>query len=240
VFGLRGQIAKDILNVPVEKVRVLTGNVGGSFGMKAFVYPEYVGLFHAARALGRPVKWTDERSESFLSDHQGRDHEVTGELALDKDGHFLAVRFTGYGNVGAFLNPVATLMPTVNTVKNAVGVYKTPLIEGSAKVVFTNTPIVSAYRGAGRPEGNYYMERLVDTAAREMGIDQLELRRRNHIQPAQMPFKTAADTTYDSGEFPQLLDKAIKAADWDGYAARKADSARAASCAAAASATISK
>jgi len=224
VFGLRGQIAKDILNVPPEKVRVLTGNVGGSFGMKAFVYPEYVGLFHAARALGRPVKWTDERSESFLSDHHGRDHEVLAELALDKDGRFLAVRFTGYGNVGAFLNPVATLMPTLNTVKNAVGVYKTPLIEASMKVVFTNTVIVSAYRGAGRPEGNYYMERLVDAAAAEMGIDRLELRRRNHIQPAEMPYKTAADTTYDSGDFTAILNQATQAADWAGFEARKAES----------------
>ncbi len=225
VFGLRGQIAKDILNVPVDKVRVLTGNVGGSFGMKAFVYPEYVGLFHAARALGRPVKWTDERSESFLSDHHGRDHEMMGELALDADGNFLAVRFTGFGNVGAFLNPVATLMPTMNTVKNAIGVYKTPLIEGSTKVVFTNTSIVSAYRGAGRPEGNYYMERLVDTAAREMGIDPIELRRRNHVQPNQLPYKTPADTTYDSGEFSQILAEATQIADWTGFAARKADSA---------------
>jgi carbon-monoxide dehydrogenase large subunit len=224
VFGLRGQIAKDILNVPPEKVRVLTGNVGGSFGMKAFVYPEYVGLFHAARALGRPVKWTDERSESFLSDHHGRDHEVDAELALDKDGHFLAVRFTGYGNVGAFLNPVATLMPTVNTVKNAVGVYKTPLIEASMKVVFTNTTIVSAYRGAGRPEGNYYMERLVDTAAAELGIDRLELRRRNHIQPAAMPYATPADTTYDSGDFTAILNQATQTADWAGFDKRKTES----------------
>ncbi|MBI3514517.1 MAG: xanthine dehydrogenase family protein molybdopterin-binding subunit [Proteobacteria bacterium] len=224
VFGLRGQIAKDILGVPVEKVRVLTGNVGGSFGMKAFVYPEYVGLFHAARALGRPVKWTDERSESFLSDHHGRDHEVTAELALDRDHNFLAVRFTGYGNVGAFLNPVATLMPTLNTVKNAIGVYKTPLIESSVKVVFTNTSIVSAYRGAGRPEGNYYMERLVDAAARELRIDPVALRRRNHIQPAEMPYATPVATTYDSGEFTKLLDQALKAADWDGFETRRAGS----------------
>jgi carbon-monoxide dehydrogenase large subunit len=224
VFGLRGQIAKDILGVPPEKVRVLTGNVGGSFGMKAFVYPEYVALFHAARELDRPVKWTDERSESFLSDQHGRDHEVTAELALDQDHNFLAVRFTGYGNVGAFLNPVAPLMPTLNTVKNAVGVYKTPLIESSVKVVFTNTSIVSAYRGAGRPEGNYYMERLVDTAARELGLDPVALRKRNHIQPGQMPYATPAQTTYDSGEFSALLDKALAAADWNGFTARRTDS----------------
>jgi carbon-monoxide dehydrogenase large subunit len=224
VFGLRGQIARDILNVPPEKVRVITGNVGGSFGMKAFVYPEYVGLLHAARALGRPVKWADERSESFLSDHHGRDHTVTAELALDRDGRFLALRFTGYANLGAMLNPVAVLMPTLNTVKNAIGVYKTPLIESSVKAVFTNTTWVSAYRGAGRPEGNYYMERLVDAAAAELGIDRVELRRRNHVEPKQMPYATPAQTTYDSGEFTAILDRALRAADWNGFDARRADS----------------
>ena len=188
VFGLRGQLA-EILGIPPAKLRVLTGNVGGSFGMKAQAYPEYVCLLHAARVLGRPVKWTDERSESFLSDSHGRDHEMAAELALDADGHFLAVRLTGYGNLGAYLGTVAPLPPTINTVKNIIGVYRTPLIEVSTKCVFTNTTPVGAYRGAGRPEGNYYMERLIDTAAREMGIDRVELRRRNHIQPEEMPYK---------------------------------------------------
>ena len=171
VFGQRNLLSS-ILGVPVEKLHVLTGNVGGSFGMKASAYPEYICLLHAARTLGQPVKWTDERSESFMSDSHGRDHEMTGGLALDADGKFLALRVTGYGNLGAWLSNATTIPPTLNTVKNIIGVYATPLIEVATKCVFTNTTPVGAYRGAGRPEGNYYMERLVETAAREIGIDQ--------------------------------------------------------------------
>ena len=141
----------------------------------------------AARALGRPVKWTADRFESFLADHHGRDHEFVGELALDAKGHFLAARFTGYGNMGAYLGAVSPLMSTLNIVKNAMSVYRTPLIEVSTKCMFTNTMMVSAYRGAGRPEGNYYMERLIDAAAAEMDIDRLSLRRRNHVRPSEMP-----------------------------------------------------
>jgi carbon-monoxide dehydrogenase large subunit len=210
--------------VPPNKVRVLTGNVGGSFGMKASAYPEYAGLFHAAKLLGRPVKWTDDRSGSFMSDQHGRDHEFDGELALDKDGNFLALRFTGYGNMGAYLGTVAPMMGTLNVVKNSVGVYKTPALEVNTKCVLTNTTPVSAYRGAGRPEGNYFMERLVDMAAREMKIDPIELRKKNHISPQAMPHKTPADTTYDSGDFTTLLDKALAASDWAGFEKRKAES----------------
>jgi len=222
VFGLRNTLAKDILGVAPEKVRVLTGNVGGSFGMKATVYPEYVCLLHASRALGRPIKWTDERSESFLSDHHGRDHQMDAELALDAEGRFLAVRLTGFGNAGAFINP--PLPVTINAVKNVVGVYRTPVVEVSSKVVFTNTTPVGAYRGAGRPEGNYYMERLIDTAAAEMGIDRIELRRRNHIPPEAMPYKAPSGMLYDSGEFTPLLNKALALADWEGFARRKEES----------------
>jgi aerobic carbon-monoxide dehydrogenase large subunit len=223
VFGQRNLLS-GILGIPVEKLRILTGNVGGSFGMKASAYPEYVCLLHAARTLERPVKWTDERSESFLSDSHGRDHEMTAELALDRDGKFLALRVTGFGNLGAWLSNATTIPPTLNTVKNIIGVYATPLIEVSSKCVFTNTTPVGAYRGAGRPEGNYYMERLVDTAAREMGIERVELRRRNHIQPGQMPYRAPSGMLYDSGEFPAVMAKALAAADWDGYAARHAES----------------
>ncbi len=220
VFGQRALLS-NILGVPVEKLRVLTGNVGGSFGMKASAYPEYICLLHAARMSGRPVKWTDERSESFLSDSHGRDHEMTAELALDADGKFLALRVTGYGNLGAWLSNATTIPPTLNTVKNIIGVYATPLIEVSTKCVFTNTTPVGAYRGAGRPEGNYYMERLVEAAARELGIDRVELRRRNHIRPEQMPYRAPSGMLYDSGEFPTVMEKALTAADWDGYAARE-------------------
>jgi carbon-monoxide dehydrogenase large subunit len=223
VFGQRNLLSS-ILGVPVEKLRVLTGNVGGSFGMKASAYPEYICLLHATRTLGRPVKWTDERSESFLSDSHGRDHEMTAELALDNTGKFLALRVSGYGNLGAWLSNATTIPPTMNMLKNIIGVYATPLIEVSSQCLFTNTTPVGAYRGAGRPEGNYYMERLVETAAREMGIDTIELRRRNHIQPEQMPYRAPSGMLYDSGEFPTVLDKALRAADWDGYAKRQTDS----------------
>ena len=212
------------MGVPVEKMHVLTGNVGGSFGMKASAYPEYICLLHAARTLGQPVKWTDERSESFMSDSHGRDHEMTAELALDANGKFLALRVTGYGNLGAWLNSATTIPPTLNTVKNIIGVYQTPLIQVSTKCLFTNTTPVGAYRGAGRPEGNYYMERLVETAAREMNIDAVELRRRNHIQPEQMPYKAPSGMLYDCGEFPAVMEKALIAGDWDGYPARQAAS----------------
>ncbi len=223
VFGLRGQLA-EILNIPPAKLRVLTGNVGGSFGMKAQAYPEYVCLLHAARLLGRPVKWTDERSSSFLSDSHGRDHEKVAELALDTDGRFLAIRLTGTGNMGAYLGAVAPLPPTVNAVKNMVSVYRTPLIEVSTQCVFTNTSMVSAYRGAGRPEGNYFMERLIDNAAREMGIDRLELRRRNQLKPKEIPYAAASDQTYDSGDFPGVFKHALELSDWKGFSKRRRES----------------
>ncbi len=225
VFGMRAGLA-DVLGVPVEAVRVLTGNVGGSFGMKASVYPEYPALLHAARVLGRPVKWTDDRSESFLSDSHGRDHEVEAELALDAEGRFLAIRVTGWGNLGAYPSNATTIPATVNTMKNMVGVYATPLIEARARCVFTNTTPVGPYRGAGRPEGNYYMERLVDAAAAETGIDRVELRRRNHIQPGQMPYAAPSGMNYDSGDFPAILDRALAMADWDGFSERRAESRR--------------
>jgi aerobic carbon-monoxide dehydrogenase large subunit len=221
VFGFRNYIAT-VLGVGRDKVRVLTGRVGGSFGMKQPTYAEHFCILHAARQLGRPVKWTDERSGSFVSDSHGRDAEMIAELALDRDGHFLAVRLTGYGNLGATYG--APGPATRNAVRNTLGVYKTPLIEVSTKCVFTNTTPVGAYRGAGRPEANYYMERLVEAAAAETGIDRVELRRRNHIPPEAMPYKSPNGTTYDSGDFTNLLNKALALADWDGFAERQAES----------------
>ena len=214
------------MNVEPKQVRVISGNVGGSFGMKAAPYPEYVCVLHAARALGRPVKWTDERSGSFVSDSHGRDHRVNAELALDAEGHFLAVRLTIVGNMGGFLANVGPMPSTQNAVKNVQSVYRTPLIEVSTKCVFTNSSHVSAYRGAGRPEGNYYMERLIDTAAAEMEIDRLELRRRNHIRQREMPFKAVMGGNYDSGEFATVMKKAIDAADAKGFRQRKRESRR--------------
>ena len=221
VFGFRNYIAQ-VLGVGRDKVRVVTDRVGGSFGMKQPNMPEYFCILHGARMLGRPVKWTDERSGSFVSDTHGRDHDMTAELALDRDGNFLAVRLTGCGNLGATYG--APGPATRNAQRNTLGVYKTPLIEVNTRCVFTNTTPVGAYRGAGRPEANYYMERLVDTAAREMGIDQLELRRRNHIPSEAMPYKSPNGTTYDSGDFTNLLDKAVALADWHGFPKRKEDS----------------
>jgi len=224
VMGLRGGLAKDVLNTTTDKVRILTGNVGGSFGMKSQVYPEYGPLLLAAKKLGRPVKWTDERSESFLSDNHGRDHQRVAELALDKDGHFLAVRLSGTANAGAYIFP--PMPATGNAVKNLIDVYRTPLMEVNSLVAFTNTTPLAAYRGAGRPEGNYFMERLIDTAAREMDIDRAELRRRNHIAPEQMPYKAPSGMNYDSGEFSAVLDKALEVSDWQGFEKRRAESAK--------------
>ena len=223
VFALRNQLA-EIMGVPQEKVKLVTPNVGGSFGMKASIYPEYVCLAHAARELKRPVKWTDERSGSFLSDQHGRDHEMTAELALDKDAKFLALRITGYGNAGAWVGTVAPQPASMNVVRNVCGVYKIPLLEVSTKIMLTNSTPVSAYRGAGRPEANYYIERLCDEAARELGIDRLEIRRRNHVKPSEIPYKNAAAMTVDSGDFGAIFEKALAAADVKGFPERKAQS----------------
>ena len=223
VFGMRTQLA-EILGLPADQVRVLTAAVGGSFGMKSAAFPEYVCLLHAARELRRPVKWTDERSSSFVSDTHGRDHERTAELALDAQGHFLAVRLSGYANVGAYLGIYAPLPSTLNAVKNVMSVYRTPLVEVSTACVFTNTTAVNAYRGAGRPEGNYFMERLIDCAAREMDIDRAEIRRRNHIRAKEMPFSAPSEQTYDSGDFPAVFARTMEVADWKGFAKRRRDS----------------
>ena len=220
VFGMRANIA-EAMGAAAKDVHILTGQVGGSFGMKAAVFPEYICVLHAARALSRPVKWTDDRSGSFVSDSHGRNHDVVGELALDADGTFLAVRLTSFANMGAFLSPVAPMPGTINAVKNVQGMYRTPLLEVATKCVFTNTSHVSAYRGAGRPEGNYYMERLIDAAAAEMGIDRMALRKRNQIRPTELPRKTASAVTYDSGDFVALTKQAFELADGKGFAKRK-------------------
>jgi aerobic carbon-monoxide dehydrogenase large subunit len=225
VNGMRAQIA-DCLGVEPKTVRVLTGQVGGSFGMKGVLFPEYVCILHGARTLGRAVKWTDERSGSFFSDSHGRDQEFVGELALDKDGNFLAVRFTGFADMGAFLSPMGPIPGTLNVVKNVQSMYRTPLIEVSSKCVFTNTSQIGPYRGAGRPEGNYFMERLIDAAAAETGIDRLSLRQRNQIRRQDLPYKTASEVTYDSGDFTALTKEAFALADGKGFARRKRESAR--------------
>jgi carbon-monoxide dehydrogenase large subunit len=223
VAGNRVNLAKN-MKLPNEKVRVLTANVGGSFGMKNINYPEYMCILYAAKQLGKPVKWTDERSISFLSDSQGRSQDIHAELALDRDGKFLAVKLSGYGNLGAYITGVAPGPLSLNTGKNLASVYRTPLMSVDIKCVLTNTTHMGAYRGAGRPEANYYMERLIDRAADEMGINRLTLRKRNFIKSAQMPFAASSGVTYDSGDFQGVFDKALEISDHAGFAKRKKES----------------
>ena len=223
VSGNKATLAR-ILNVPPEKVRILTANVGGSFGMKNVNYPEYTCILHAAKALARPVKWTDERSNSFLSDSQGRSQLIHAELALDAEGKFLGVRVSGYGNLGAYITGVAPVPLSINIGRNLASVYRTPLLGVDIKTVLTNTTLMGAYRGAGRPEANYYMERLIDRAADEMGINRLTLRKRNFIKPAQMPFAAASGMTYDSGDFAGVFNKALEISDHANFAKRKKES----------------
>ncbi len=223
VHGLKTSLM-DILSAPADKVRVITGQVGGSFGMKASVYPEYVCLLHGAKLLGRPVKWTDERSGSFVSDHHGRAQDMVVEIAFDEGAHILAIRLSGYGDMGGYLAQFGPLLPTGNQVKNIASVYRTPLIEVATKCVFTNTSHVSAYRGAGRPEGNYYVERALDVAASELGIDRIELRKRNMIRKSDLPFKAASGMTYDCGDFLGVLKQALELADYNGFKKRKRES----------------
>ena len=224
VAANRVGLAKNILKVPNDKVHLLTANVGGSFGMKNINYPEYVCILHAAKALGRPVKWTDERSTSFLSDSHGRAQKVHCELALDADGKFLAVKISGYGNLGAYITGVAPQPLSLNIGKNLGSVYRTPAMTVDIKTVLTNTTLMGAYRGAGRPEANYFMERLIDRAADEMGINRLTLRKRNFIKPAQMPFAASSGVTYDSGDFQGVFDKALDISDHANFARRKKES----------------
>jgi carbon-monoxide dehydrogenase large subunit len=225
VFGLRAQLAT-VLKVPAEKIRVLTFDVGGSFGMKASTFPEHLPLLHAAKLLGRPVKWFADRSESFLSDYHGRSSILEGELALDGQGNFLAVRVRGTGELGAYVTAYGPAIPTMVLQKNVASLYRTPLLALQIKGVVTNTVPMTAYRGAGRPEGVYLMERLVEQAARELGFDPIELRRRNLIRKDELPFASASGLTYDSGDFEAVLDAALDKADWRGFPARKAESER--------------
>src|SRR4051812_19429959 len=224
IAGNRMNLAKNLLKVPNEKVHLLTANVGGSFGMKNVNYPEYLCILHAAKLLGRPVKWTDERSTSFLSDSHGRAQQIHCELALDAEGNFLAVKVSGYGNLGAYITGVAPSPLSLNVGKNISSVYRTPLLSVDIKCVLTNTTLMGAYRGAGRPEANYYMERLIDRAADEMGVNRLTLRKRNFVKPAQMPFAASSGVTYDSGDFQGVFNKALEISDHAGFARRKKES----------------
>jgi carbon-monoxide dehydrogenase large subunit len=221
VFGLRRALAEDLLRIAPARLRVLADDIGGSFGMKAAAYPEYVGILHAARALGRPVKWCDERAGSFLSDQQGRGTIADGELALDAEGNFLAVRVRVLADMGAYLTAFGPAMPAVNMQKNLPSLYRTPMVAISTRCVFTNTVPIGPYRGAGRPEANYVMERLVDAAARLTGRDPAALRRQNLIPRAAMPYRAPSGLDYDSGDFGAVLDAGLKKSQWDAFPARR-------------------
>ena len=224
-WSIKDMLAKNVFHVAPETIRVITPDVGGGFGMKLFLYPEHILVCYAARKLGRPVKWTSERSEAFLSDSHGRDNITTGELAVDRDGHFLAMRTLNLAGMGAYLSNYGPFIPTMAGTKVLASVYNFQAIHAHVIGVFTNTTPVDAYRGAGRPESNYLVERLIDAAARELKIDRVELRRRNMVPPSAMPYRTAMKQTYDSGDFQRVLDAALDKMDWDGFEGRRAKSA---------------
>jgi carbon-monoxide dehydrogenase large subunit len=208
---------------PEHKLRIVAPDVGGGFGSKIFVYPEETAAAWAARRVGRPVKWTADRSESFLADAHGRDHLTHVELALDEGGRFLGLRVKTRANLGAYLSTFASSVPTYLYGTLLAGQYKTPAIYVEVEGVYTNTAPVDAYRGAGRPEATYVVERIVETAARDLGVDPAELRRRNFIQPDEFPYQTPVALQYDTGNYGASLEKALTLADYAGFAKRRAD-----------------
>ncbi len=218
---LRDWIANSFLKCDPQSVRVLVDDVGGGFGMKTHPYHEQVLVLYAAKKLGRGVRWISDRTEAFLSDLHGRDHISECDLALDADGKFLAVRVATIAAIGAYSCSAGVAIPTQVGPKILTNVYDIAAADVEVKCVMTNTAPVGPYRGAGRPEAIYVMERLVDVAARELGIDPVELRRRNLIRPDQLPYTNAMGTTYDSGEFEANMDAAMKLADWDNHEARR-------------------
>ncbi len=222
--GLRNQVAS-IMAVPAEKVRVITEDVGGAFGMKTTVYPEYVALLVGAKKLGRPVHWQSTRSEAFVSDCQARDAVTHVELALDDKGKFIALRVRHLCNQGGYIGNASVNINTNNFARCLPGMYRIPKIDVGVACYFSNKVPIAPYRGAGRPEANYALERAVEEAARLAGMDSVRLRKKNLIPPSAMPFKTPINT-YDSGDFPGIVDKALKLADYDNFKKRKREAAR--------------
>ena len=221
VWMLKTQLGKDVFKVDPERFRVVTNDVGGGFGMKLFLYPEQVMTCYAARKLGRPVKWTSERSEAFVSDTHGRDNITTASVAMDAEGRVLALRSRNVANMGAYLSTFGPAIPTVAGSKVLGGVYAFQAIDLNVVGVFTNTVPVDAYRGAGRPESNYLVERLMDAAAAELGEDPIAFRRKNLVPPEAMPYRSAMGELYDSGEFARVLDAGLLQMEHDGFAARQ-------------------
>src|SRR5690625_5293416 len=210
-----------VLSIPEHKLRVVAPDVGGGFGSKIFHYAEEAFVTWAAREVGRPIKWTADRSEGFISDAQGRDHLTRIELALDEEGNFLALRSTTLANMGAYLSTFAPCVPTWLHGTLLAGCYRTPAIFCNVKAVFTNTTPVDAYRGAGRPDASYQIERVIDMAAREIGMDPIELRRRNFIAPDEFPYQTPVAVEYDTGNYHATMDRAVEMADVAGFPARR-------------------
>ncbi|MBI4193456.1 MAG: xanthine dehydrogenase family protein molybdopterin-binding subunit [Betaproteobacteria bacterium] len=226
IGGMRGQIVQ-VTGLDKDRIVIVAQDVGGSFGVRGAAYPEYFAAMLAARKLGRPVKWVATRGETFISDFQGRALSLTGELALDDDGKFLAIRFDDRADLGAYAAAFGAFIATRNLSITAAGVYRIPAIYVRTRLAFTNRVPVSAYRGAGRPDIAYAIERLVDYAAHEHGFDPIALRRKNFVPRAAMPYKTPNAGVYDSGDFEAVMDAALKRADWAGFAARRAASQRA-------------
>ena len=212
-----------VLGIPEHKMRVVAPDVGGGFGSKIFLYGEETALVFASKHIKRPIKWTADRSEAFLSDAHGRDHLTTAKLGLDKDGKFIAFKVDTTANLGAYLSTFGSAVPTILYATLLAGQYATPKIVATVTSVFTNTSPVDAYRGAGRPEATYTVERIVETAARELGIDPAELRRRNFIKT--FPYATPVGLTYDTGDYEATMSRAIELAEVSGFEARKAASA---------------
>ncbi|MGB6893453.1 MAG: xanthine dehydrogenase family protein molybdopterin-binding subunit, partial [Xanthobacteraceae bacterium] len=210
-----------IMNWPKEKLRVITEDVGGAFGLKTSAYPEYMALLMAAKKLGRPVHWMSGRSEAFLSDNQARDIYSEVELALDEKGKFLALRIRSVGNMGAYLGAIGAAIPTLSFARCLPGMYDIPKIDIAVKCAYTNTLPTAPYRGAGRPESIYALERVVDEAARITGIDPVKLRRRNLVKKSAFPYKTQVGTVIDSGDFEPILDKALELADYGNFKQRR-------------------
>ena len=222
--GIKNSLGKDMLGIGAERVRVTVGDVGGGFGMKAGIHPEEAATACCAWLLRRAVKWVGERSEEFLTSVTGRDAQTHAQLALDAEGRVLALRVHTLANVGAYATRSGVAIPLLIGPWVQTGVYDIQTIDFHFKAVLTNTAPVAAYRGAGRPEAIYNIERLMDEAARQLGMDRLELRRRNFIRPEQMPYKNPMAMTYDSGRFEHIMDQALTLADWDGFATREARS----------------
>ena len=224
VTAMRNMLADVIFQVPHEKMHVRTNDVGGGFGMKTQAYPEYVAILFAAKATGRPVKWQGSRSEAFLADNQARDGVMNGTMAFDADGKIQGFRVDMIAAMGGYLSSHGPAAATRNVCNCLTGCYDNPALEFQVRCYMTNNVPIGPYRGAGRPEAAYMLERMMDQAARQLGIDRIELRRRNFIKPAQMPYTTSLDQVYDSGEFEAEMDKALALADWDEFPARRAAS----------------